>query len=126
MRAEFSRPHYSSSSSLHFFFIVALLTQIQTFAHLVEEIGTAVFLVALHIQIGIVAIPLFDFHPEYPTEKTANSLIAVLHRRYNAIPVSRKSIRSTRRAFPSNDARVRTASVLPAFCCTDAANPIPY
>ena len=71
MRTEFSRPHYSSSSSsFRFFFIVALHTQIQAFAHLVEEISTAVFLVSFHIQIGIVAISLFDVHPEYPTEKS--------------------------------------------------------
>ena len=63
---------------------------------------------------------------DHLVEAASKAVTEELFREFNATPASRKSIRLTRRVFPSNDMRVRTASVFPAFCRTDAANPIPY
>lgn len=68
---------YLILSSHTFQLFIAQHSLVQFLLHLVEEIGTAFVLAAFHIQIGIVAVSLFNVHPEYPTEKAANSLIVV-------------------------------------------------
>ena len=61
-----------------FFLLIALHAQVQPLTQLVEEIGAALALAAFDVRIGVIAMAVLYFQPEYLTEKRSQLLDVVL------------------------------------------------
>ena len=61
-----------------FFLLIALHEQVQPLTQLVEEIGAALALAAFDVRIGVIAMAVLYFQPEYLTEKRSQLLDVVL------------------------------------------------
>lgn len=65
-------------SSLLLACIVPLHPKIQSLTQLIEKVRPALVLSALHIQIGVVAMPVLNFHAEVRAEESRQFFYVVL------------------------------------------------